>query len=67
MTDNRAREKTNDEVGGSPLRHACREGNLQDVLDVLKQCGVEQVNAREGEQMGHHPSTLRVDTDTWTS
>lgn len=37
-----------DEVGSSPLHRACREGDLQDVVDLLGRCDVEQVNAREG-------------------
>ena len=38
-----------DEAGSSPLHKACAEGNLEDVLDLLARCDIEQVNARDGE------------------
>ena len=44
-------------MGSSPLHHACREGDLQGVLDLLGGCDAEQVNAREGED---GPSPLDI-------
>lgn len=53
----REREKTKRrkvEVGSSPLHRACREGTLQDVLDLLGRCEVVQVNATEGRSTPLH-------------
>lgn len=49
--------KEKDQVGSSPLHHACREGDLQGVLGLLGGCDAEQVNAREGED---GPSPLDI-------